>query len=150
MLIRRYVSEDCEATALLFRGTIEEVCAGDYTPDQLHAWQSGCSDLGVWNASLLASSALVAVLEGAIAGFGDITDDGYLDRLFVHKGYQRIGIGTALCDALEALVPGDVTTHASITAVPFFEARGYERLDENVVEREGERLTNYAMVKRRP
>ena len=150
MLIRRYVPEDCEATASLFHDTIEEVCAGDYTPGQLRAWQSGCSDLRAWNASLLASNALVAVRDGAIAGFGDITDEGYLDRLFVHKGCQRIGVGTALCDALEALAPGDVTTHASITALPFFEARGYERLDENVVERGGERLTNYAMVKRRP
>lgn len=150
MLIRRYVPEDCEATASLFRDTIEEVCAGDYTSGQLRAWQSGCSDLGAWNASLLASNAFVAVYDGAIAGFGDITDEGYLDRLFVHKGYQRVGVGTALCDALEALAPGDVTTHASITALPFFEARGYERLDANVVERGGERLTNYAMVKRRP
>lgn len=148
MLIRRYVPGDCEATASLFRDTIEEVCAGDYAPGQLRAWQSGCSDLRAWNASLLASNALVAVRDGAIVGFGDITDEGYLDRLFVHKGYQRIGVGTALCDALEALAPGDVTTHASITALPFFEVRGYERLDVNVVERGGEKLANYAMVKR--
>lgn len=150
MLIRKYAPGDCEVTASLFRDTIEEVCAGDYTSGQLRAWQSGCSDLGAWNASLLTSNALVAVRDGAIAGFGDITDEGYLDRLFVHKGYQRIGVGTALCDALEALVPGGVTTHASITALPFFEARGYERLGANVVERGGERLTNYVMVKRRP
>lgn len=106
--------------------------------------------MSAWNASLLASNALVAVRDGAVVGFGDITDEGYFDRLFVHEGYQHIGAGAALCDALEALAPGDATTHASITALPFFEARGYERLGVNVVERGGERLTNYAMVKRRP
>ena len=45
----------------------------------------------------------------------------YLDRLYVHKDYQRRGIASAICDALEASMPGKpITTHASITAKPFF------------------------------
>lgn len=129
-------------------GLLNASCCGVPT------WASGKvspseAKMSAWNASLLASNALVAVCDDAIAGFGDITDEGYLDPLFVHKGYQRIGVGAALCNALEALAPGDVTTHASITVLPFFETRGYERLGVNVVERGGERLTNYAMAKRR-
>lgn len=46
MLIRGYAPEDCEATAALLCESIKMVCAGDYTPGQLRAWQSGCSDLG--------------------------------------------------------------------------------------------------------
>jgi hypothetical protein len=30
----------------------------------------------------------VAVVNNKIAGFGDITMDGYLDRLYVHKDYR--------------------------------------------------------------
>lgn len=69
---------------------------------------------------------------------------GYLDRLYVHKDHQGIGIATALCEKLEASVESaTVTTHASITARPFFEDRGY------VVKKEqqGILLTNYVMEK---
>ena len=147
MLIRVYNPDDIEATAQLFRDTIREVCKDDYTLGQLRAWVSGCDDLGAWNASLLANGALVAEEDGRIIGFGDIDENGYLDRLFVHKDHQGKGIGTALCYALEALTPNGVSTHASITARPFFEARGYVVVSENVVARDGETLTNYLMMK---
>lgn len=147
MLIRAYSPDDAEATAQLFRETIREVCKDDYTPRQLRTWMSGCDDLEAWNASLLANCALIAEEDGRIIGFGDIDENGYLDRLFVHKDHQGEGIGTALCGALEALAPGGVSTHASITARPFFEARGYIVEEENIVERDGETLINYLMKK---
>ncbi|MCI8367486.1 MAG: GNAT family N-acetyltransferase [Eggerthellaceae bacterium] len=147
MLIRAYSPEDAEATAQLFRETIREVCKDDYTPGQLRAWVSGCDDLDAWSASLLANGALVAEEDGRIVGFGDIDETGYLDRLFVHKDHQGEGVGAALCDALEALAPGSVSTYASITARPFFETRGYMIVCENIVARDGERLVNYLMKK---
>lgn len=46
---------------------------------------------------------LVAVEDGCAVGFGDIdSNTGYLDRLYVHKDHQGMGIATALCDRLEA------------------------------------------------
>lgn len=147
MLIRAYSPDDAEATAQLYRETIREVCKDDYTPGQLRTWMSGCDNLEAWNASLLANGALVAEEDDEIIGFGDIDETGYLDRLFVHKDRQGEGVGTALCGALEALAPGGVSTHASITARPFFEARGYVVVSENVVARDGERLVNYLMNK---
>ena len=51
-----------------------------------------------------------------IIGFGDMDSKGYLDRLYVHKDYQRQGVATAICDELErAVKAGKYTTHASIT-----------------------------------
>ena len=50
---------------------------------------------------------------------------------------------------LEGAVQGDVVTHASITARPFFEKRGYRVVKEQQVERNGVFLTNFVMVKRR-
>lgn len=41
------------------------------------------------------------------------------------------------------------TTHASITARPFFEKRGYRVVRAQQVERQGLYLTNYVMEKRR-
>lgn len=74
---------------------------------------------------------------------------GYLDRLYIHKDYQEMGIATRLCNELEKLVQGNVVTHASITAKPFFEKRGYTVLKKQQVERHGIYLTNYIMEKDR-
>ena len=87
-------------------------------------------------------------LETTIVGFADRTHSGYLDRLFVHHQYQRMGVATALCDALEADFSGVITTQASITAKPFFEQWGYRVLYSQQVERQGIFLANYRMEKR--
>lgn len=151
MKIRRYEPEDLGQITALFYDTVHTVNAADYSPEQLDAWADGALDLDRWNGSLLAHHSLVAV-EGRdlIVGFGDIDETGYLDRLYVHKDRQGLGIATALCDRLERAVDAPViTTHASITARPFFEGRGYRVLREQRVERHGVRMTNYVMEKRR-
>ena len=85
---------------------------------------------------------------GIIVGFGDIDFTGYLDRLYVHKDYQNQGIATAICDELECnFNESKVSTHASITARPFFEKRGYKVIKKQNVERSGGVLQNYIMEK---
>ena len=101
----------------------------------------------MWDKSFEKNYTLVAVSEGILVGFGDIDEKGYLDRLFVHKDYQKKGIATAICDRLENAVNCDITTHASITAKPFFEKRGYVLVKEQQVERRGVLLKNYVMKK---
>lgn len=146
--IRPYRQEDCQEIARLFYDTVHTVSARDYDEAQRNAWAPGQVDLDAWNASFLSHITLVAEEDGTLTGFGDITSDGYLDRLYVHKDYQREGIATAMCDELEKAVPGSITTHASITAKPFFEKRGYVALREQQVERRGILLTNFIMEKR--
>lgn len=84
-----------------------------------------------------------------IIGYGNIDDSGYLDHLFVHKDYQGKKIATALCDALEAHARSqdchEITVHASITARPFFERRGYTVEKEQIVTVDGVPMKNYAM-----
>ena len=91
----------------------------------------------------------MAEVAGEIAGFGDIDRGGYLDRLYIHKCFQRMGIASALCDRLEAVPAPVITTHASITARGFFEKRGYRVVKEQQVERHGILLTNYIMESRK-
>lgn len=90
---------------------------------------------------------MLAVNDDMIIGFGDIDNTGFLDRLFVHKDYQGKGIATAICNQWEHAVKGDITAHASITAKPFFEKRGYKIIKEQQVERQGVFLTNLCMKK---
>lgn len=149
MEIRMYQPSDCESMAKLFYQTVHTVNAKDYTQEQLRAWATGTVDLEAWNRSFQDHFSLVAVENGRIVGFGDITRNGYLDRLYVHSDFQGKGVATALCDRLEQAVQGTIETHASITARPFFEKRGYKTLQEQSVERHGVWLTNYVMRKER-
>lgn len=149
MTLRGYAPSDCAEIAGLFYGTVHTVNAADYTQEQLDAWADGHVDLEAWNRSFLRRFTVVAEEGGAVVGFGDITPDGYLDRLYVHRDFQGRGIGSALCGALERAAEADtVVTHASITARPFFERRGYAAEREQQVVRAGVSLTNYVMTKR--
>ena len=147
MEIREYRPEDCEAITRLFYDTVHTVNRRDYAPAQLDAWADGSPDLDAWNRSLQEHFSLVALEGEELVGFADMADDGYLDRLYVHKDYQGQGIATALCNRLEENVAGTIVTHASITARPFFEKRGYRVVKEQQVERRGIRLTNFVMEK---
>ena len=149
MVIRKYEASDCKALAELFYNTVHIVNAKDYTKEQLDVWATGTVDLEKWNQSFEEHYSLVAVESEKIIGFGDIDKTGYLDRLYVHSDHQRKGIATAICEQLEQAVNGNIVTHASITAKPFFEKRGYKIIKEQQVERQGIFLTNYAMKKER-
>lgn len=150
MNLRLYESGDCPALARLFYDTVHTVNGRDYTPEQLAAWADGQVDLSAWNTSFLAHHTLVAEEDGVVLGFADMDSSGYLDRLYVHKDRQGQGVASALCDALEDACPAAVfTTHASLTARPFFEGRGYRVLRRQTVIRHGVALDNYVMEKRK-
>lgn len=149
MILRAYRPSDLREILELFYNTVHTVNAGDYTPRQLSAWADGSADLAEWNRTLLEHTALAAVEGETIVGFGDIDASGYLDRLYVHKDFQRRGIASALCDALERSVEAErIVTHASVTARPFFEGRGYRVIGEQQAVRHGVAMTNYRMEKR--
>lgn len=147
MKLRKYQQSDCKVLAELFYHTVHTVNAKDYTEEQLNAWATGEVDLEKWNQSFQEHDSFVAVENGMIVGFGDIDHTGYLDRLYVHADYQGQGIATAICDRLEQMVEENITTHASVTARPFFENRGYHVIKEQQVERKGIFLTNFVMQK---
>ena len=148
MIIRQYTPKDCEDLVKLFYHTVHTTNAKDYSQEQLNVWATDKIDLEVWNKSLSEHYTVVAVENNIIVGFGDIDKSGYLDRLFVHRDYQRRGIATAICNELERAVKVDkIITYASITAKPFFEQRGFKVVKEQQVERNGIALTNYVMEK---
>lgn len=149
MIIREYQSTDCKELAELFYNTVHTVNAKDYTKEQLDVWATGQVDLTKWNQSFQEHFSIVAVDVDIIVGFGDVDKAGYLDRLFVHSDYQGKGIATAMCNQLESAVQGNIVTHVSITARPFFEKRGYKVIKEQQVERQGIFLTNFVMIKER-
>lgn len=120
LILRVYKPADCKALTELFYETVHSVNTKDYTKEQVDAWADGNVDLEKWNQSFLEHCTVIAEEENVITGFGDISDTGYLDRLYVHKAYQHQGIASAICDKLEHYADQNVVeTHASITARPF-------------------------------
>ena len=127
MKIRAYRREDIKAIAELFYNTVHTINAADYTEEQLDVWADGNIDLSAWDRSFQEHRTLVAVMPSdkgdeteQIVGFADMDSTGYLDRLYVHKDFQRNGIASALCDRLEQTADvAEFTTHASVTAKPF-------------------------------
>lgn len=150
MKIRNYQPTDILAIRRLFKRTVLQINAADYTPQQLTAWIGPDNEqvAAAWQKSLAAHTALVAVQADQIVGFADMSASGYLDRLYVDADCQRQGIATTLVAELESQVDCErYTTAASITARPFFESRGYQVVQAQCVVRDGIQMTNYLMAK---
>lgn len=149
--LRRYRPEDLPEIANLFGETVLTVNRRDYSEEQVKAWSDRKESLLERNDFFTSLYTILAVKDNRIIGYGNIDDTGYLDHLFVHKDFQGMGVATVICDELErhCLKQGlsPITVHASITAKPFFEKRGYEVVKEQQVELNGVMLTNYAMKK---
>ena len=147
MELRKYSGSEMKDITELFYQTVHTVNAADYNREQLDAWAPKDNDYEHLKAALRNNLTLLAIEDGKITGFADIDENGYLDHLFVHKDYQRRGIASALCSRMEEGFKR-IETHASITARPFFEKRGYVVVKAQDVEIRGEVLRNYVMEKR--
>ncbi|MBU5593348.1 GNAT family N-acetyltransferase [Clostridium sp. MSJ-4] len=151
MNTRIYRSEDCKEIIELFYNTVHSVNAKDYNQGQLDVWAPKDIDISQWNKSLSEHYSVVIEEDKVIIGFGDLDTKGYLDRLFIHKDYQGVGIATMIINEIEKYAKENkieiITTHSSITAKPFFEKQGYKVVKEQLVERKGQYLTNFIMEK---
>lgn len=146
--IRRYKSDDVYNMAKLFYDTVHSINLNDYNEEQVNAWANGNVDLKLWDERYLNRYTVIAEDKDIMVGFGNIDKSGYLDMLYVHKDYQKMGIATMICNELEKQADNSVSVHASITAKPFFEKRGYIVIKEQRVNIRGVYLTNYVMEKR--
>lgn len=152
--LRLYRQEDLEELVRLFYHTVRTVARKDYTREETEAWAPSPEsvDRDAWGKSLSEHYTLVAEREGQLVGFGDLDSTGYLDRLYVHKDFQGRGVATALVEALEGCAWGlgaeRVTVHASRTARPLFERRGYQVVTAQRVIRRGVELENFVMERR--
>jgi putative acetyltransferase len=81
-------------------------------------------------------------LAGALAGFGHLAVDAReVQAVYVHPEHAQVGVGSALLAHLEGVAYGldlsELDLTASLNAVPFYEAAGYERVREDVHETSG-------------
>jgi putative acetyltransferase len=150
--VRSYKSADAAETLRIFHNAVTVTAAADYTPEQVAAWaQIDKRDLGGWDRAMLARESYVALIGEDIAGFSDVSVDGYVDMMFVSPRFARRGVARNLLTYLEALAQGNsakrLSANVSITARPFFEAMGFRVETEQHPVTGGVIMTNFHMTK---
>ncbi|GGP15048.1 GNAT family N-acetyltransferase [Oceanobacillus neutriphilus] len=152
--IAAFQQEDIVEIIDLFYGTVQEVNRADYSEAAIAAWapvEEKENVLKEWKDSFLKNKTFVARMQGQVVGFIDIRADGYLDRLYVHKDKQRLGIASALLMQIEEWGRREeipfIWTFSSITAKGFFERYGFEVIEKENVERKDVLLTRFKMKK---
>ena len=158
--------EDRQEIVRLFRETIRTVNIADYSVEEAEDWAACGEKVGYWEdligklyfivAEVVDGKTLPALSverneKGPIIGFASISDDGYLHAVFVHKDYQRCGVGTALLQTLERYAAGrnilKIVSEVSITARPFFEHEGFRVVKEQRRKAMRLELKNFVMEK---
>jgi putative acetyltransferase len=149
--LRPYLPADARRCAEIFRPSIEELAADDYDEGQREAWASRADDEQAFGARLAEALTLLAVIDGAIAGFASLKGAEEVDMLFVDPVFARQGVGRTLVDALTRLAHARgakrLTTEASDVAKPLFERQGFAAQQRNLVQIGDQWLANTTMTK---
>lgn len=149
--IRQAKIADLESILDLFQQTIETINVQDYSHEQIKVWSSGASKKDRWLKKIEEQYFLVAAINFDIVGFASITNDGYLDFMFVSKDHQRKGIAHLLYTQLEkAAIENNIhciLSDVSITAKPFFQSQGFVVVQQQEAVIDGTALTNFKMQK---
>lgn len=151
LALRPFLPADAPVLREIFRDSIEDLTADDYTKAQQEAWASAADDLGVFKTKLSGQLTLVATLEGSPVGFASLEGKDKIDMLYVHPAATGQGVGAMLVDALEKLAGARgterLTVDASDSARGFFEKRGYVAQQRNTVSVGDEWLANTTLQK---
>lgn len=154
MKIRQYHHQDLDQIIELFQQTVYCINKKDYSSIQIDAWITTSKEIrsSKWHKEFTKNFTYVAEEKGEIVGFIDMTTKGYLDRLYVHSQFQRMGIASQLLRKIEAIACeyslSEIRTDASITALPFFEEKKFKLITKQIVDIRGIQLTNYQMIKK--
>lgn len=149
--IRPMTAADIPAAIALFRASVHQIARRDYSEAQVRAWAPDQIDPAGWTARFEGSLAWMALSGGVPAGFCVLKRSGLLDMMFSHPGHQGRGIASALLERAETaaldLGLALLSTEASLTARPFFLARGFRILRRQLVSLRGQDFINFRMEK---
>lgn len=172
--MRTAVFDDIPNIVEMYRQTVKNVNAKDYTREQIKVWADGAVNFPRWEAAikeqffvlaetfntplpLVKAKGLTSSLpsrEGNLflAGFSSIAKDGYLDFMYVSKDYQRCGVATSLLNEIELKARKqnnpEIYSHVSKTAKGFFLKMGYVHKEDISDLYKGELFINALMIKK--
>jgi putative acetyltransferase len=148
--IRSFKAEDLQDVIKLFKEAVSAINKRDYSPEQISTWID--IDFTRWHEKLINHITFVAEIDSVIVGFADISREGYLDHMYIHKDYQARFASLHLLRAVEKaareLGLSKIFTDCSITAKIPAERVGFKIVEERVVERKGVQFVVYRMEKK--
>lgn len=151
LALRPMLAADIALLAEIFRASVEELAAEDYSDAQIEAWIQAADDEAAFGKRLSDQLTLIATLDGAPVGFASLKGADVIDMLYIHPAAGGQGAATMLVDALEKLAgsrgASKLMVEASDTAHDFFRKRGYVAKSRNTVLRGEEWLANTTMEK---
>ena len=150
--VRSYEHGDATGTLAVFLAAVTETASGDYTSKQIQAWADPDGrDLHCWDEAMAARKSFVAIISAQIAGFSDVSHDGYVDMMFVAPHFLRRGVARKLLAHGEELArnwdASELSADVSVTARPFFESQGFVVVAKQFPVKRGVTLTNFRMCK---
>jgi putative acetyltransferase len=150
--LRPFLPADTALLAEIFRSSVEELTADDYSEAQREAWTSTIDDEAAFGERLASQLTLVGTMEGSPVGFASLKAPGTIDLLYVHPAATENGVATLLVDALEKLATArgaaKLTADVSDSAMEFFRKRGFVPQTRNTRPLGGEWLANTTMEKK--
>jgi len=151
LALRPFLVEDTPLLAEIFRASIEELTADDYSPTQQEAWASAADDEEEFAQRLGKQLTLIATMNGSAVGFASLANNDTIDMLYMHPTVAGQGGGTMLIDALEKLSAARgakrLTADVSDAAQDFFKKRGFTARQRNTLQIGCEWLANTTMEK---
>ena len=151
LALRPFLPADASTVGDIFRESIAELTADDYSEAQQEAWASAADDEAQFAQKLGKQLTLVATLQGSPIGFASLGSNDRVDMLYVHPAAAGQGAGAMLADALEKLAAArgakKLSVDASDTARRFFEKRGFVAQQRNSVSIGDEWLANTTLSK---
>jgi putative acetyltransferase len=151
LAMRPFLAADAPLLAEIFRASVEELGAEDYSDAQIEAWLTAVDDEAAFGKRLGEQLTLIATLDGSPVGFASLKGNDGIDMLYVHPAAIGQGAASMLVDALEKLAAArgasKLKVEASDSAENFFRKRGYVPMQRNTVLRGEEWLANTSMEK---
>jgi GNAT superfamily N-acetyltransferase len=133
--LRAFTPADADELLALHVLSIRTLCSADYEPYIIDAWTNPKRPEHYIRAMENGEHLTVATdTTGRLLGFSAI-DKGEVKAVYVHPDHIRRGIGAKLLSAAEdhARADGFSTVHldSSLTAIPFYVARGYTLVEHS-------------------
>lgn len=152
MNIRPFRHGDESELHAVFHSAVHGIASRDYSSEQVGAWAPTeiTDELSrLWTQKLRTIQPFVVEMDSAIAAYGDIQANGYIDHFFVSAGFARRGVGTFLMrfllDKAAAENIPELSSDVSVTAQPFFERFGFRVIEHRIAVVRGVALANALM-----
>ncbi|WP_420547491.1 GNAT family N-acetyltransferase [Curvivirga sp.] len=151
MQIINYSSSYAKEIADLYHASVHAIDPSIYTEDEKEAWASTPPDYISWEKRLDEKKPYLGIIEGQVAGFIELEDDGHINCTYTHPDFQGKGVASALYKHIETKANSTdlkrLYVEASHIAVPFFKSKGFSIIQKNEIPLKGQILINFTMEK---